>query len=90
MDHLKFYGKNDEELEGLHSMANIFSNGRGMEFDPDKCAKATFTRERLKLMSNIKLNESTSIRHLDPEKTYKYLRIDERGKYRQVKAVLQT
>ena len=61
MDDLILYEKNDEELEELLNTVYVFSNDIGMEFDLDKCAKATFIRGRLTLTSEIKLDESTNI-----------------------------
>ena len=86
MDDLKLYGKNGKEMDGLLCTVKKFSDGIGMEFGLDKCAKATFTRGRLTSTSEIKLNEDQeirlrdqgiSIRELDQEETYKYLGIDE-------------
>ena len=77
MSDLKLCGKNDEKLEGLLSMVKIFSDDIGMEFGPDKWTKDTIIRERLRSTSEIKLDESTSIRELDQVETYKYLGIDE-------------
>ena len=54
MDDLKLSGKNDKELDGLLWTAKKFSDGIGMEFAVDKCAKATFIRGRLTPTSEIK------------------------------------
>lgn len=69
-DDLKLYGKNNEEAEVTLSPVKIFSDDIGMEFDLDKCAKATLIGERLTSTNEIKLDGSTSIRELDQEKTY--------------------
>ena len=104
MDDLKLYEKNDKELDGLLRTVNKFSDDIGMEFGLDKCAKATFIRGRLTSMSEIKLNEDTSIKELYQEETYKYLGIDEGDRiqpvkmkekirkecYRRVRAILYT
>ena len=104
MDDWKLYGKNDRELDGLLCTVKKFSDDIGMEFDLDKCAKASFIRGRLTSTSEIKLNEDTSIRELDQEETYKYLGIDEgdgiqhakmkekirKECYRRVRAILHT
>ena len=37
MDNLKFYAKNDKELEGLHSTLRQFINDIGMKFGLEKC-----------------------------------------------------
>ena len=48
MDDLKLCGKNDKELDGLLCTVKKFSDDIDMELGLDKCAKATFTRGRLK------------------------------------------
>ena len=75
-----------------------------MVFGPDKCAKTTYTREKLKSTSTIVLDIGTKIKELGQEETYKCLGIEEgdgiqHGKmkekirkecYRRVRAVLQS
>ena len=46
MDDLKFYVKNDEELEGLLSTLKIFRDNIGLQFALGKSAKATFIKRR--------------------------------------------
>ena len=77
MDDLKLYGKNDYELEGLLRTIKTFSDDIGMTFGLDKCAKATFTRGKLKSTSSIEPDIYTKIKELDQEATYKYLGIEE-------------
>ena len=48
MGDLKLYGRNDYELEGLLRTVKTFSDDIGMTFGLDKCAKATFIREKLR------------------------------------------
>lgn len=55
IDDLKFYAKNNEELEELLSTVKIFRNGIGMKVCLDKCPKPAFIRARLTLMRQIKL-----------------------------------
>ena len=73
IDDLKFFAKNDLDLEGLLDTVKEFSNGTGMEFGLDKCAKAFFVRGKPQKTSSINLDINTTIRDLDPEETYKYL-----------------
>ena len=47
MDYLKLFAKDDNDLEGLLQTVKKFSNDTGMSFALDKCAKATFKREKL-------------------------------------------
>ena len=77
MDDLKLYGKNDYELEGLLKIVKGFSDDINMEFGLSKCAKATFKKGKMVKSSNINLNESTAIKDLEQEETYKYLGISE-------------
>lgn len=84
IDDLKFYAKNNEELEELLSTVKIFRNGIGMKVCLDKCPKPAFIRARLTLMRQIKLYESTSIRELD-QKDLQVLRNRWRDKIQHVK-----
>ena len=75
-----------------------------MTFGPDKCAKATFIRGKLKYASSIVLDTDAKIKELDLKETYKYLGIEkgdgvQHGKmkekirkqcYRRVRGVLQS
>ena len=58
-----------------------------MTFGLDKCAKATFTRGKLKSTSSIVIDIDTRIKELDQEETYKYLGIEEgdRIQHREIK-----
>ena len=77
MDDLKFYAKNDKELEGLLSTVKEFSDDMGMEFGLDKCAKASFIKCKLTRTTAVELDIDTAVRELDQHETYKYLGIDE-------------
>ena len=74
---LKLYGKNDYELDGLLKTVKTFSDDIDMTFGPDKCAKATFIKGKLKYASSIVLDTDTKIKEFDQEETYKYLAIEE-------------
>ena len=54
-----------------------FSSDIKMEFGLEKCAKATFKRRRLTSASNIHIDNSTTIKELEQEITYKYLGVNE-------------
>ena len=77
MGDLKLFAKNDQDLEGLLNTVKEFSNGIGMEFGLNKCAKASFVREKLQKTSSINLDIDTAIRDLNPEENYKYLGVNE-------------
>ena len=96
--------KNDYELEGLLRTVKTFSDDIGMTFGLDKCAKATFIKEKLKYTNSIVLDIDTKFKELDQGETYKYLGAEEddgiqHGKmeekirkacYRRVRAVLES
>ena len=44
---LKLFAKYDQQLQGLLNIVKSFSYNIQMEFGQDKCAKATFFREKL-------------------------------------------
>ena len=48
-----------------------------MDFELEKCAKATFKRGKLTKPSDLQIDINTSIRELDQEEAYKYLGINE-------------
>ena len=77
MDYLKLYAKNDKKLEGLLSTVKQFSDDLGMEFRLDKCAKATFRKDKPTRTTAVELDIDKIICELDQNETYKYLQIDE-------------
>ena len=70
-DELKLYRKNYYELNGFLKIVKIFSDKLGMTFGLEKCAKATFTRGKLKHDISTLLDTNTKINELDPEEMYK-------------------
>ena len=56
MDDLKAYAMNDEQLKQLLDIITTFSVDIRMEFELDKCGKATFIKGKLSKTSNIALN----------------------------------
>ena len=77
MDDLKLFAKNDQQLQGLINIVKQFSDDIRMEFGLNKCAKATFFRGTLMKAKNITLDTTTIIKDLEPEESYKYLRVTE-------------
>ena len=76
MDDLKLYAKNDKELERLLSTVKQFSDDIGMEFGLDKCAKVTSIKGNFIPTTAAELDINTTIRELDQNESYKYLRIN--------------
>ena len=54
-----------------------FSDGTGMSFGLDKCAKATFKRGKLTGATSLKFDRNTVIKDLEQEEVYKYRGVDE-------------
>ena len=77
MDDLKTYAKDDNEQKGLLTTVKTFTDDIKMEFGLDKCAKATFKRERLTNTTYLELDVNIVIKELDPEGTCKYLGVNE-------------
>ena len=77
MDDLKLYAKSNKKLEGLLSTVEQFSNDIGMEFRLDKCAKATFRKNKLTRTTAVELDIDTIICEFDQDETYRNLQIDE-------------
>ena len=48
MDGLKLYGKSENEIKGLVSTVEVFSQDIGMEFDIKKCGVIIMQREKVK------------------------------------------
>ena len=77
MDDLKLYACNDDELEGLLKTVRASGDDIRLEFDLDKCAKATCKRGKLESTDNVVLDDESVIRELEQEETYKYLGVNE-------------
>ena len=77
MDDLKLYSSNDNHLRALLETTQIFSNGIGMSFGPEKCAKISIVRGKVKNRDNIILSSGEEIRELNNQKFYKYLGAEE-------------
>ena len=65
MNDLKLFAKDDHELERLLQTVKKFSNAIGMNFGPEKCAKATFLNGSLQISC---YNGSATCHHEKKEK----------------------
>ena len=74
---LKMCAKNNKEEIGLLQTVKTFSDDIKMEFRLDKCVKASFVRGKLTVKENIQIDIDTTIKKLEPEKSYKYLSIND-------------
>ena len=77
IDDLKLFAKNDQQLQGLLNIVKQFSDDICMEFELDKCAKATFFRGKLPKAKKFTLNTATVVKDLELEESYKYLGVTE-------------
>ena len=73
MDDLKLYGKSENEIKGLLSTVEVFSQDIGMEFDVKKCGVIIMNRGKVKSTDRIELPSGEKIREI--EDGYKYLAI---------------
>ena len=74
MSDLKLYGKSENEIKGLVSTVEVFSQDIGMEFGINKCSVITMNRGKVKSTDWIELPSSEKIREIE-EDGYKYLLI---------------
>lgn len=74
MDGVKLYAKNDNVLKSSLEIVKDFSDGVGIEFGLDKCAKTTSKVGKFVKSSNIVLD--ICMKNLQ-DKVYKYLGIQE-------------
>ena len=74
MDDLKLYGKNENEIKGLVSTVEVFSQDIGMEFGIKKCGVINMNRGNIKSTDRIELPSGEKIREIE-EGGYKYLGI---------------
>ena len=89
MDNLKLCGKSENEIKGLVSTVEVFSQDIGMKFGINKCGVIIMNRGKVKSTDRIELPSSEKIR--EKEDGYKYLRIleYERVKEQQMKDKLR-
>ena len=74
MEDLKLYGKNENEIKGLVSTVEVFSQDVGMEFGIKKCGMIIMNRGKVKSTEGIELSSGEKIREIK-EDGYKYLGI---------------
>ena len=72
MDDLKLYGKCENEIKGLMSTVEVFSQDIGMEFGIKKCGVIIMNRGKVKSTDGIELPSGEKIREIE-EGGYKYL-----------------
>ena len=73
MDDLKLYGKNENEIKGLVSTVEVFSQNIGIEFAIKKCGVFIMNRRKVKSIDGIELPSGEKIKEI--EDGYKYLGI---------------
>ena len=56
MDDLKLYGKSENEIKGLVSTVEVFSQDIGMEFGIKKCAVIIMNKGKVKSTDEIELS----------------------------------
>ena len=64
MDHLKLYGKSENEIKGLVSTVKVFSQDIGMEFGIKKCVVIIMNRRKIKSRDGIELPSGEKIREI--------------------------
>ena len=74
MDDLKLYGKCENEIKGLMSTVEVFSQDRGMEFGIKKCGVIMMKTGKVKSTDGIELPSGEKIREIE-KGGYKYLAI---------------
>ena len=74
MDDLKLYGKSENEIKGLVSTVEVFSQDIRMEFGIEKCVVIIMNRGKVKSTDGIELPSGEKIREIE-EGGYKYLGI---------------
>ena len=75
MDEIKFFAKNDKELETLIHAVRIYCQDIGMEFGIEKCAMLVMKSGKRHMAHGIELPNHDRIRTLEENETYKYLGI---------------
>ena len=74
MDGLKLYGKNENEIKGLVSSVDVFSQDIGMKFGIKRCGVIIMNRGKIKSTDGIELPSGQKIREIE-EGGYKYMGI---------------
>ena len=79
IDDLKLYGKSENEIKGLVSTVEVFSQNIGMEFAIKKCGVIIINRGKVTSTDGIELPSGEKIREIEAD-GYKYLEILEYDK----------
>ena len=78
MDDLKTFTRTEAHLSKALSIVKTFTDDISMEFGLDECAVAMLKGDKQIKSQNMPVDDKTSIQSLDEEATYKYLGIDEK------------
>lgn len=77
MDNLKSYVKNDSGMEGLFKPVKCFTDDLWIEFELNRCTKATLRNIKLVKKTNVKLNLDSIIQKPEQKKIPKYKTVNE-------------
>lgn len=79
MDDLKLFAQNEQQFTDLMKIVKQFkfSDDINMRFGVEKCAKITIKKGKLEHSENLKLDDEVTIKSLEPDRTYRYLGIEE-------------
>ena len=78
MDDLKLFARNDSQLQKLLHTVKMFSDGVGLTFGLDKCARLSISRGKVVKTDDMTLHDDFCIRELSTSEAYKYLGFFER------------
>ena len=84
MDDLRLYGKSENEIKGLVSTVEVFSQNIGIEFGIKKCGVFIMNRRKVKSIDGIELRSGEKIKEIE-EDGYKYLGILEYDRVKEQK-----
>ena len=77
MDDLKLYNFSEKTFKEQLNEVHQFSRDINMEFGINKCAKISIIKGKQKPSQEIQIDHNTTIKELDRDQIYKYLRIAE-------------
>ena len=84
IDDIKYFAKNEKELETLIHTVRIYSRDIGIEFSIEKCAMLVMKSGKWHMTDGMELPNDDKIRTLEENETYKYLEILEADTIKQV------
>ena len=88
MDDLKFYCRNEKELDSLVQTVRVFREDIGMEFGIEKCAMLVMEKGKIVKSVGKELPGGKVIKSLQEGESYKYLRNLEADKFFEEKVKL--